>query len=150
MVFDKKKKFGSKKEFGGRDFGGARSFERKPRSFDNDGQDRPMFAATCSECGDACEVPFKPRHGKPVMCIRCFKKAGGLEGAKFEGPRREFDRPRREFGNDRAPQGGSSSASYDKQFSIINSKLDAIIKTLSELTTEEVFEDEDEDGDIEE
>ena len=36
-------------------------------------EDREMFKATCSDCGKACEVPFKPTEGKPVRCRECFQ-----------------------------------------------------------------------------
>lgn len=35
---------------------------------------REMHDATCSECGKACQVPFKPTEGKPVYCKECFMK----------------------------------------------------------------------------
>ncbi|MBW2984390.1 DNA-directed RNA polymerase [Candidatus Woesearchaeota archaeon] len=35
---------------------------------------REMHKATCSECGSECEVPFKPREGKPVYCRECYRK----------------------------------------------------------------------------
>jgi CxxC-x17-CxxC domain-containing protein len=34
----------------------------------------PTHKAVCSECGSACEVPFKPKAGKPVYCQACWKK----------------------------------------------------------------------------
>jgi len=33
-----------------------------------------MFEATCTECGKATTVPFKPTAGKPVYCRACFSK----------------------------------------------------------------------------
>jgi len=30
--------------------------------------------AVCSECGQECEVPFKPTEGKPVYCKECYSK----------------------------------------------------------------------------
>ncbi len=52
--------------------GGARSFERRgPR---RDFGSREMHKAVCSECGEECEVPFKPTEGKPVYCKDCFRK----------------------------------------------------------------------------
>jgi CxxC-x17-CxxC domain-containing protein len=33
---------------------------------------REMFPATCSSCGQATEVPFRPTTGKPVYCSTCF------------------------------------------------------------------------------
>jgi len=35
---------------------------------------REMHKATCSECGQECEVPFKPTDGKPVFCKDCYRK----------------------------------------------------------------------------
>ena len=40
----------------------------------NFGGQREMHEVTCSECGQKCEVPFKPREGKPVYCSKCFGK----------------------------------------------------------------------------
>ena len=49
-----------------RDFGGSRG----DRDF---GGPREMHKATCSECGNECEVPFKPTEGKPVFCRECYR-----------------------------------------------------------------------------
>ncbi len=43
--------------------GGGSSYSRGPRE---------MFDATCSNCGKATQVPFKPTSGKPVYCNDCF------------------------------------------------------------------------------
>ncbi len=40
-------------------------------------QDRKMYSAKCSECGNDCEVPFEPSEGKKVRCLDCFKKFKG-------------------------------------------------------------------------
>ena len=49
-----------------RDFGGGGGgFDRGPRE---------MHDATCSECGQPCQVPFKPTEGKPVYCRECYSK----------------------------------------------------------------------------
>jgi CxxC-x17-CxxC domain-containing protein len=37
-------------------------------------EEREMHKATCSECGQECEVPFKPTEGKPVYCRECYRK----------------------------------------------------------------------------
>ena len=37
----------------------------------NDGP-KEMHDATCTKCGKACQVPFKPTEGKPVYCNDCF------------------------------------------------------------------------------
>ncbi len=51
-----------------REIGGPRGYER--------GYDRPMreyFAVICSKCGNAAQVPFKPRLDRPVYCSDCFR-----------------------------------------------------------------------------
>ena len=35
---------------------------------------REMHKATCADCGQECEVPFKPTEGKPVYCRDCYQK----------------------------------------------------------------------------
>ena len=35
---------------------------------------REMHKATCAECKQECEVPFKPTEGKPVFCRDCYSK----------------------------------------------------------------------------
>lgn len=40
----------------------------------NDFGPREMHKATCADCGKECEVPFKPREGKPVYCRDCYSK----------------------------------------------------------------------------
>lgn len=37
-------------------------------------EERKMYKAVCSDCGQECEVPFEPTQGKPVYCSECFKK----------------------------------------------------------------------------
>ncbi|SFM14851.1 CxxC-x17-CxxC domain-containing protein [Methanolobus profundi] len=34
---------------------------------------REMHKATCSDCGQETEVPFKPTEGRPVYCRECFQ-----------------------------------------------------------------------------
>ena len=43
---------------GGRGFGGPRE----------------MHKATCADCGQECEVPFKPTGDRPVYCKECWQK----------------------------------------------------------------------------
>ncbi len=64
---------------GPRSFGGGRGGGRgggfRPR---RDFGPREMHKATCSECGQECEVPFKPEEGRDVFCKECFKKKKGF------------------------------------------------------------------------
>lgn len=97
---------------GGKSFGGG-GFHKS--SFGGHGAPAQLYQATCSQCGDSCEVPFRPNGKKPVLCRDCFKRDGGdSESKRFDAPRGE------RFSTD-------SSAS---QMKAINMKLDAILKIL--------------------
>ncbi len=57
---------------------------RPPRMYDSrDGgsnfSQKQMFGATCDQCGERCEVPFRPTNGKPVLCSNCFAASKGEE-----------------------------------------------------------------------
>ncbi len=30
------------------------------------------YSATCTQCGQHCQIPFKPTEGRPVYCSNCF------------------------------------------------------------------------------
>ena len=47
---------------------------KRYRLFQDAQQPEEMHEAVCSECGGACEVPFKPKAGKPVFCSACWRK----------------------------------------------------------------------------
>jgi len=79
--------------------------------------DRPMYKATCSNCGKECEVPFRPTNGKPVYCSECFEKMGKGRSDSRGPERSDF----------RAP-------SFDQkaQLDALNAKLDKILNVLTE------------------
>ena len=97
-----------------RDSRGPRRFEKR------DGvstyfADKQMFSATCDECGDNCQVPFRPSGDKPVLCSNCF--ANKNEGGRNSGRQSDYvSRPAKDNGVD---------------LDVINAKLDKIIKLLS-------------------
>ncbi|MDH5450840.1 MAG: DNA-directed RNA polymerase [Candidatus Bathyarchaeota archaeon] len=35
---------------------------------------REMHKAVCADCGQECEVPFKPDESRPVYCRDCWAK----------------------------------------------------------------------------
>lgn len=47
---------------------------------------KEMHTATCAECGDTCQVPFRPRGDKPVYCSPCF---GSQSESNYSKPSRE-------------------------------------------------------------
>jgi CxxC-x17-CxxC domain-containing protein len=95
--------------FGKKEGGGNNRFERRDSGRPSFG-DKLMFKAVCSKCHKECEVPFRPSGDKPVFCADCFGK--------------ERD-------------GGGNAANpdkYQKQFDMLNNKLDNILKILAPQT----------------
>jgi CxxC-x17-CxxC domain-containing protein len=77
------------------------------------------FKAVCAECGQPCEVPFKPTGDRPVYCRTCFSKreGGSFEGRRDSRPRTGgFNRERhgggRNFGGDNRGFGKRSAAPF--------------------------------------
>jgi len=35
---------------------------------------REMHSATCADCNQECQVPFKPSENRPVYCRTCYAK----------------------------------------------------------------------------
>jgi len=123
--------------------------------------DRSMHQAVCDECGQECEVPFKPMGGKPIYCSECFGKNKNSDSPRSD----RRDSGRSSFSNNQMftavcdkcgkkcevpfkPTGGkpifcndcfsqnrgsgSKNAGPSKdQFAIINSKLDKILMALN-------------------
>ena len=57
-----------------RDRGGRRDSRSHGGGFrGGDMGDREMHKATCAECQQECEVPFKPTEGRPVYCKECYR-----------------------------------------------------------------------------
>ena len=71
---------------------------------------KPMYIATCDNCGKRCEVPFRPTGDKPVYCSDCFGKRSSTEGGKSSS---------------------SASGQMEKQLAAIGSKLDSILNLLA-------------------
>ncbi len=107
-----------------------------------DGAPMELHPATCNECGDRCEVPFKPNGRKPVLCGKCFKKdVPPYAGASGKPPyvSKPWDKkPERAWGNK------SERATWDEkrapnreldevkqQLRVVNDKLDALLELLS-------------------
>jgi len=89
---------------GGRDrdrggFGGGRDRDRGGFG------EKRMYKAICAECGNECEVPFKPTGEKPVYCSNCFGKDDGSFKPKKTDESKQL-------------------------FELLNTKLDRIIKAL--------------------
>ena len=60
----------------GRD-SGSTDFRRFSNNFNQErfhSSHREMHKAICADCGKECEVPFKPKEGRPVYCKECYAK----------------------------------------------------------------------------
>jgi CxxC-x17-CxxC domain-containing protein len=117
----------------GRRFGG-RGDSRGRRDRDNGGRSQ-MHKAVCDECGENCEIPFRPTGDRPIYCSNCFSDKGGGNDRGF----RDRNQGRR-FDRDRRPRNDShrERADYKSDFEQLNIKLDKIIRL---MTTETVSED---------
>lgn len=107
----------------------GRSLEKRDTS-SNRGRDTERYSirpekhkAVCSECGDNCELPFKPSGDKPVYCSTCFNKT----------------KPQKRDNSGTGHRSGSYEEEVAKQFEIVNLKLDKIMELLhpAEMTKEE-------------
>ena len=94
----------------------GRDFERR------DFSDKRMYTATCDDCGDECEVPFRPTSGKPVYCSRCFKKT--------------------DSGNRKPSQKSNSDGGLGQQLQSINKKIDLILERLNSLSPSDKLKEE--------
>lgn len=126
------KKAPSGKWGGDKKFGTRSSSDRKP--FGRDFAKTEMFQATCSECGNACEVPFKPTGRKPILCDKCFKKDRQTDqnrfgGASSGGP--SFSDRRGAPRQESAQYRNRGTDSQSDEFKKIHAKLDAILRALS-------------------
>jgi CxxC-x17-CxxC domain-containing protein len=122
---------------GGKSFGGGNDRKRfdGPRFGGNDrgGRDfntRPeMHSAVCDDCGNKCEVPFRPSGDKPIFCNDCF---GGKRDSAPKSFGRDNDRGSRDFGN--RPSAPSINPKLiddlNKQIATMHSKIDSLVALL--------------------
>lgn len=112
--------------------GGGRDFKR--RDFGSRDSDRPrvMHKTICSNCGNECEVPFKPTGNKPVFCRDCFQNQRSLGSARSENfsNRSNFDNRT----NNQSVRPAEQSQ-YKEQFESLNAKLDKILNLLTPKET---------------
>lgn len=125
---------GSSSGFTGKPFDRSRFFSKdKPEGrlqrFDSEPPRRreselELFKATCDKCKSECELPFKPRGNRPVLCRDCFKQS-----EKSKSDRGSDDFPSRPRSSERSSFSSSVSPSSD-ELSKINRKLDKIMRAL--------------------
>jgi len=110
---------------GNNKFGGGRDFKRQDFGR-RDSSDRSMHRATCSKCGNECEVPFRPTGERPVYCSKCFENNRHSDSRRFE----------------ERNTSGNTEGQYKKQFETLNWKLDKILKIITPVVSPEVVQAE--------
>ncbi|MBU0975124.1 hypothetical protein KKD03_05495 [Patescibacteria group bacterium] len=121
--FQKPQQDGQRSDHRGSDNRGSnRRNSDRPRFGSQNSGPTQMHDAVCADCGGNCKVPFMPSSGKPVYCSNCFEKRGNGGNNK-----RSFSPHKGSF----SPPATRPRENYNKQFEIINSKLDKIFKLLT-------------------
>lgn len=121
--------------FNKRSGGKSGFFKKGGRGGSSGGRDRKpitLHEAICDQCGNSCEIPFRPTPGKPVYCNECFKDkredgshAGDVRFTPRSAPR--FDAPVRV-----APENNDA---VKKQLELLNTKMDQLIQVVKSMTT---------------
>jgi len=128
---------GFKKDSGnhGGGFGGRNGRRDNGRnSFDNRNRGSvTMHQATCDQCGNSCEVPFRPSGDKPVYCNDCFrsKKEPGNNRRRDRFPQRSQNTARSDF---RSDSDKGSNDGLVKQLEILNTKIDRLVGAIEAIT----------------
>ena len=145
-----------KPDLGGRPYADVNSYAPKKR-FDTkhsggkfgdkkfgDKKDVTLYKATCTTCGAACEVPFRPDGSKPVLCRDCFaaKNAAPTNSynrEKFTANELVGRKPERSFAAPVAPRPASTDkaeyALLAKQLLVVETKVNQILELIKASET---------------
>lgn len=104
-----------------------------------------MHDAICAECGNNCQVPFRPSGDRPIYCSKCFEsKRNGNDNSR-RSDRRNFDRLRYEEKHiptltscDCGKIIAKSNNQLIEQLTSINAKLEVIIGDLNPKVVKKV------------
>ncbi|MBP6911813.1 MAG: hypothetical protein KBB88_01260 [Candidatus Pacebacteria bacterium] len=120
-----------------RDNGGNHHFKSNRDEGRKDFGSRPdMHTAICSDCGNTCEVPFRPTGDKPVYCNNCFAKHRGNEAGGYQRPERKDFGPNQTEHNrgERRPESrpGDNSSIHDlkRRVDELHAKIDRLLDTI--------------------
>lgn len=121
------KRGGGRPSFGGRPgFGGGRDDRRSE-----------MFTATCSDCGNQCQVPFRPNGSKPVYCDNCFSAKRDGYSNDFAAPKHRSQQPDTFSFGAPAPKQVSAqpatTALSDKRLDELKKQVDALSAKIDKL-----------------
>jgi CxxC-x17-CxxC domain-containing protein len=87
------------------------------------------FDAVCSNCGKACQVPFRPDGKKPVYCKNCFDAPRtALPALKRSSSANTADATATANGGG----GAKTITDLTRQIAAMNAKIDTMLKILEE------------------
>ena len=74
----------------------ARSFRNSRKNNSRRDSSNESSIVTCADCGQECEIPFVPKHDRPVYCSECFKhnKPRGSDDQRRDSSRYQNDQRR--------------------------------------------------------
>jgi CxxC-x17-CxxC domain-containing protein len=109
------------KSFGDKRSGGFNPKDRAPR-------ENKSYPAVCSDCGKACDVPFRPDGVKPVLCRECYSKKA--PATNMAGSRDRFT-PNEQRGHTPAPAVALAEINLiTKQLSALEEKVNQILELI--------------------
>lgn len=138
--FKKSGGFKGKKPSGGPRHGGSNRSGGSHGGYSSRPQPE-LFDAVCSDCGNGCQVPFRPNGQKPVLCRDCF----GGKPVRDQGKPSHRDAKRGFGGRDDHRSGGfASRRSQDntgndelkRRIDVLDKKMDVIIDMLGSFAVD--------------
>lgn len=114
--------------------GGSRGGDRGGfRGGDRDRGPVTMHRAVCADCGQSCEVPFRPTGDKPVFCNNCFggkREGGDRRDSRSSEPRREFNTDRPTISSSKPAEGSNE---IKKQLNELGMKIDRLVLSIERM-----------------
>ncbi len=102
--------------------------------FSGGGNRKPitLHEAICDQCGNACEIPFRPTPGKLVYCNECFqdKREDGSHAGDVRFTPKNALRP--ETPTRIVPE---NMGEVKKQLELLNIKMDQLIQAVKSLSS---------------
>ncbi|MFA7201792.1 MAG: CxxC-x17-CxxC domain-containing protein [Candidatus Paceibacterota bacterium] len=126
--------------FNKRSGGKSGFFKKGRRGGSSGGGDRKpitLHEAVCDQCGNPCEIPFRPTPGKLVYCNECFKdkrEDGSHAGDVRFSPQ---NTPRFQASVRMTPNSTPSRETNDvlkKQLELLNEKMDQLIQAVKSIS----------------
>ena len=115
---------GSKGGYSGdKSYGGSNSRSNGGAKPSYHKSDMTMYDATCSDCGNACQVPFRPVGSKPIKCRNCFVDKREGQDHTFSN---KYSQERREGKSVGKSEGATLSVTDQKAISDMKVQIDSL------------------------